>query len=132
MTLQYLLDSQRTFQTRMGTDFTTMHETERSAFIKEHGYFLMEEVMEMFREMPFHKSWKDYSDWGQVAHLLAKQKMKEEAIDALHFMMNIFLALGMDEKEILSMYNEKNKLNYERQENAELGYVQSTMKSEEL
>ena len=123
MTIQFLLDSQLQFQTRMGHNFKEMNDQQRAAYIKEHGYFLMEEVMEMFREMPHHKSWKDYSNWDADQREIQLDLMKDEAIDALHFMTNIFLALGMTEKEIIERYKEKNQINYERQENSELGYV---------
>jgi dimeric dUTPase (all-alpha-NTP-PPase superfamily) len=108
----------------MGYDFNSMTPRERSAYLKEHGYFLMEEVMEMFREMPYHKSWKDYSGFSEEQFEEQEQLMREEAIDALHFMINIFLALDMNQAEIIGMYKEKNKLNYKRQEDSELGYVQ--------
>src|SRR5437764_14130166 len=114
--LQFLLDSQTKFQKRMGVDFDDMTIRERSVYLKEHGYFLMEEVMEMFREMPFHKSWKDYPNWDRYKQVLQTVKIKEDAVDALHFMINIFLALVMGEQEIIEMYKEKNKLNYARQE----------------
>lgn len=123
MSLQYLMDSQKKFQTRMGVNFESQTDKERAAYLKEHGYFLMEEVMEMFREMPYHKSWKDYTPWSLMKHLEQKRKMKEEAIDALHFMINILLALDMDETEVMKMYNEKNQLNYQRQDDSSLGYV---------
>ncbi|MEK5205184.1 dUTP diphosphatase [Bacillus sp. FSL R10-2789] len=123
MSLQFLLDSQKTFQERMGNNFEVMTLKERSDYMKEHGYFLMEEVMEMFREMPFHKSWKDYSGLTPKEVEEQDQLMREEAIDALHFMINIFLALDMNEAEIIGMYKEKNKLNYQRQEDSNLGYV---------
>lgn len=121
--LKFLMDSQMKFQKRMGNDFENMNEKERSSYLKEHGYFLMEEVMEMFREMPYHKSWKDYDSWSWEKFQEQKQLQKEEAIDALHFMINILLALGMDEDEVIKMYKEKNKLNYQRQEDSTLGYV---------
>jgi len=123
MSLQFLLDSQELFQNRMGTDFKKLSIKESSAYLKEHGYFLMEEVMEMFREMPYHKSWKDYSKWDDETHADQLELMKDEAIDALHFMINILLVLGMNESEVVARYKEKNKLNYLRQENPHLGYV---------
>lgn len=123
MSLQFLLDSQKKFQERMGNNFETMTLKERSAYIKEHGYFLTEEVVEMFREMPYHKSWKDYSGLTPEEIETQEQLMREEIIDALHFMINIFLALDMNEAEIIGMYKEKNKLNYQRQEDSTLGYV---------
>ena len=126
MALQFLLDSQKQFQERMGNDFKSMTLQERSSYIKEHGYFLIEEVVEMFREMPYHKSWKDYSHLTEEEVKHQEQLMKEEAIDALHFLINIFLSLGMDAEEIIHMYKEKNSINYQRQEDSNLGYVKQS------
>ncbi|MED4262028.1 hypothetical protein [Priestia aryabhattai] len=126
MSLQFFMDSQKKFQERMGNIFEEMSLKEQAAYLKEHGYFLMEEVMEMFREMPYHKSWKDYSGWDEVDLMQQHQLMKEEAIDAFHFMINIFLVLGMDEEEVMKMYKEKNNLNYKRQEDSNLGYITTT------
>jgi hypothetical protein len=126
MSLQFLLDSQRKFQELMGIDFSKMSLKERCAYLKEHGYFLMEETVEMLREMPYHKSWKDYSDLTPEEIEEQFQFMKSEAIDALHFMINVLLFLDMSEAEIIEMYKKKNKLNYQRQEDSSLGYVTST------
>lgn len=126
-TIQFLLDSQEKFQLRMGNNFKEMSQKEKSTYIKEHGYFLIEEVTEMLRELPYHKSWKDYSGLSGEEILAQEQLAKEEAIDALHFMINILLSLGMDEKEIIEMYKDKNKLNYERQVDADLGYIQEAL-----
>ena len=126
-TIQFLLDSQEKFQLRMGNNFKEMSQKEKSTYIKEHGYFLIEEVTEMIRELPYHKSWKDYSGLSGEEILAQEQLAKEEAIDALHFMINILLSLGMDEKEIIEMYKDKNKLNYERQVDADLGYIQEAL-----
>lgn len=121
--LQFMMDCQRVFQSRFGEDFNKMDDKERTAFIKNHGYFIIEELVEMFREMRYHKSWKDYSDWTDEKRVEQLQKAKEEYIDILHFVINVGLALGLDSDEIVEMYKEKNKLNIERQENPELGYV---------
>lgn len=123
MSIQFLLDSQQIFQGRMGIDFSKMTEEEQGKYLHEHSYFLIEETTEMLRELKFHKSWKNYDSWGPEEHKNAELKSKEEAIDMLHFMINIFLGLGMDEKEIITMYREKNKLNYDRQEKIEFGYI---------
>lgn len=122
MSLQFLIESQKKFQEKMNVNFSLMKEKDVSAYIKEHGYFLIEEVVELMRELPFHKSWKDYSSWNEEDFKEAKQYQKEEAIDALHFIINIFIALGMDEEEVIEMYKTKNQLNYRRQEDPSLGY----------
>lgn len=122
-TLKFLLDSQKDFQETMGYNFDKMTVKERSDYMKEHSYFIIEEVTEMLRELPYHKSWKDYSDLNSDDLIRSDQRAKEEAIDILHFMINIFLSLGMDEEEIINMYKEKNKINYDRQNDSDLGYI---------
>lgn len=121
--LQYMMDCQRTFQGRFGEDFTKMSNKERAAFIKNHGYFIIEELVEMFRETPFHKNWKDYSEWSEEKMLEQWVAAQEEYIDVIHFVINVGLALGLNSNDILRMYKEKNKLNIQRQEDPNLGYV---------
>lgn len=121
--LQYMMDCQRVFQGRFGEDFNNMTDDERAAFIKNHGYFVIEEMVELFRETKNHKSWKDYSDWTGEKMEVQMQKAKEEYIDVIHFVINIGLALGLDSDEIVRMYKEKNKVNIQRQEDPSLGYV---------
>lgn len=43
-------------------------------------------------------------------------EVKFELIDAFHFMMNKFIALGMDAEEIFKLYYLKNEENFNRQE----------------
>ena len=112
----------------MGYNFDKMTVKERSDYMKEHSYFIIEEVTEMLRELPYHKSWKDYSNLN-LDDLISK-RAKEEAIDILHFMINIFLSLDMDEEEIINMYKEKNEVNYDRQNDSDLGYIQEALSSD--
>lgn len=121
--LQYIMDCQRIFQGRFNQNFNEMNDEERTAFIKNHGYFIIEEMTELFREIPFHKSWKDYSNWSNEKTLEQWNKAKEEYIDVIHFVVNVGLALGLDSDTILEMYKDKNKVNIQRQEDPSLGYV---------
>lgn len=43
-------------------------------------------------------------------------EIKFEMIDILHFMLNMFMALGMDAEEIFKLYFLKNKENFDRQD----------------
>ncbi|GAH98577.1 unnamed protein product, partial [marine sediment metagenome] len=40
-----------------------------------------------------------------------------ELIDILHFLINLFIFTGMNEKEVFSIFKIKNKINKERQKN---------------
>jgi len=53
------------------------------------------------------KPWKRQKE----IHLPA---VKEEAIDNLHFLLQIFVLLGMDAQEVVELYVKKNRLNFER------------------
>lgn len=52
----------------------------------------------------------DMSDKDQL-------EIKFEMIDILHFVLNMFIALGLDAEEIFKLYYLKNKHNFERQNN---------------
>lgn len=129
-TLEMVLNKQAEFQKKFGyegkeTDLETV-----SSLIHTHSAFAIEEIYEMLRELPFHKPWKDYSDWTLEKHIEQNHKGKEEWIDVFIFMMNIGLFLGFDAKMIETMYLEKLGLNHARQEDPELGYVLTETKEE--
>jgi dimeric dUTPase (all-alpha-NTP-PPase superfamily) len=44
-------------------------------------------------------------------------KVKEEAIDVLHFLLSLFLKLGMDAEEVRKLYKQKWQINMNRQNN---------------
>lgn len=122
-TLQMVLDQQAVFQKKLGYDENGMDVKTTSDLVHSHSMFVMEEVIEMLREMPHHKPWKDYSDLSaeQIDEMF--NKAREEWIDIFIFVSNIALFLGMDEALIREMYLEKLNLNHKRQEDPELGYV---------
>lgn len=124
MSLQFILDSQKKFQERLGYDIDNMTLQERAKYIKENLLWATDELHEMLHEIPYSKDWSSKYDQMSDEELLNQiQLSKEEYIDFIHFAFNIALGLGMDEEEILKMYKEKNKLNYRRQEDPSLGYI---------
>lgn len=122
-TLQLVLDKQKEFQSRFGyngeeTDVETV-----SSLIHTHSAFAIEEIYEMLRELPYHKPWRDYSDWNNEKIVEQFEIAREEWIDVFIFVMNVGLFLGLDENLIREMYLEKLGINHKRQEDPELGYV---------
>lgn len=116
--LQEIISSQENFQSFMGYDFNKMSLKDTADYIKSNMLWTIDELSEMLHEVPYAKSWsKKYDQWSDEKIINQLRLTKEEYIDALHFMINIGLALNMDESEILKMYREKNKVNYDRQEN---------------
>lgn len=68
---------------------------------------LQHEVMEIEDEL----NWK----WWKQPKKVSTEKLKEEWIDAFHFMLSIALMLNMDEVEIKKRYFAKNAVNIKRQ-----------------
>lgn len=122
--LQFMLDKQLEFQKEsFGFDPSEADTKSVSELIHLHSQFAVEEVYEMLRELPFHKPWRDYSQMSATDIAEAFQKGKEEFMDVMIFLMNVGNLLGLTEEEIKTLYLEKRKINIERQENPELGYV---------
>lgn len=119
---EHMLQKQREFQERLGSDFDAMSAKERVAFIKEHSIHLNQEVNEMLYELPHFKPWKDYSALTEADEQKMLQKAKMELIDAWHFFMNMALGLGMSAEEFYAMYLAKNSENHRRQD---AGYTAS-------
>lgn len=128
--LQHIMNCQEKFQKDLGVwphelvhmgdtlnamDLETqeeLHERRTTTYIRNHGQYCVDELSEMYRELPFYKSWKDYEGFDREKHL---QLAREEWIDAFHFIINIGIALGMDEQMVLDMYNAKHNINEQRQ-----------------
>lgn len=125
-TLQMILDKQKEFQEKMGYDeFSSIEKI--AALIHTHGNFAIEEIIEMLREMPFHKPWKEYP-WGPEKMNEQFNKVEEEWMDAIIFLMNIAVFLGFNDEKINRLYLEKLGVNNARQEDPSLGYVTGGVK----
>ena len=108
--LQTILDIQRIFQERLGT------ELQGTQFITQHAQYANAELHEMFRELEGFKAWKTYN-WTDAEKVEHDAAAKEEFIDALHFIFNIALALGLTSADIFDIYVNKNITNHVRQDN---------------
>lgn len=77
-------------------------------YIKDMTLACEQELHEMLRETPW-KPWKKQQDW-QV------EKAQEELIDAMHFIINLSLALGMGPSKFHDKFMEKSKENRNRKQ----------------
>lgn len=121
--IQSLLDSQESFQNKLGIDFRTMDEKDIAEYIRDQVYWSTEELHEMCRELPYIKSWKDYSSLSPEEKFDMSNKAREEYIDVFHFVINIGVALGFTGDQLVDEYFKKHKINNERQENPKLNYI---------
>lgn len=67
---------------------------------------LMSELAEVLNETNF--------KWWKKQHALTDEKIKEEIVDLLHFVISISLKMGMDAEELYCLYLKKNKENWHR------------------
>lgn len=85
---------------------------ELTARIRKNIEAIHVELAELLMETPW-KDWKTYSDKFLDSDRIAA--IKEEAIDIYFFLNNIFIALGVDDREIQHLYSLKFKKNMARQ-----------------
>lgn len=114
--LKAIMDKQLELQIRLGTNFATMSDEDRAAFMRNHRGYLADEVAEALYEMPNYKLWKDYSDMSPEARNIAWQKVRMELVDSLHFFVNLLLCADFTAEELYEMYMAKNAENHRRQD----------------
>src|SRR5699024_4484678 len=108
--LNELLESQAALQLKMpdGRDPRDMDEAEQALFIKYMTLALTDELHELLAEV----GWKPCTSSRHVYD----DSARGELIDALHFFLNLALALDMDEFMLMEMYHAKHQKNQQRQE----------------
>lgn len=111
--LTSMLDMQRKSQEFRGFAFPMEGHT-AAEYIKTHTLHCIDELCEMLHEVKGYKEWKVYDFSNEADNEMKKLLAKEELVDAVHFLMNIMLALGMSAKELYAMYATKSAVNYAR------------------
>lgn len=112
-----MIKKQKELQFRLGMDLDNMDLKERAAFIKEFGYWTIDEISEMMHELPYAKGWSKKYDKPGYDVEKQYQTCKEEFVDVITFAMSVAAALGFTGEELERMYLEKNGINHTRQDN---------------
>lgn len=88
----------------------------REEWLQKETLAIMDELSELMNEVNY-KWWKNPKPLDEAA-------IKEELIDILHFWVSMCIKMGMDAKDVLEIYLEKNKENFDRQQgkSAKIGY----------
>lgn len=116
--LESMLDMQKESQEYRGFAFP-MEGITAAEYIKTQTLHCIDELCEMLHEVKGYKEWKVYDFNDTIDNYVKKTFAKGELIDAVHFLLNIALALGMTADELYASYTAKNKINYERLEDSE-------------
>lgn len=103
---QEIFDKQKSLQTLLTEK---EHPGEYPELLPGHITGLMSELGEILAE---HQGWKH---WKKNKKEVVWENVKEEVVDAFHYMINIALVLKMDADDLYDGFIKKNKENIERQ-----------------
>jgi len=118
--LKIIYDLQYKLQERLGEidRYKKADMREKCICAMEHIFHMNAEMVEFMERLPF-KRWKQYTP-EQLKDWISDEQRTEtvfEAIDFLHFALNIFIIFNITPEEIVNYYLQKNKENHNRQEN---------------
>ena len=106
--LEDIFKRQRELQTKsFGVDPSLMSDVERARYIIDMNLALQDELHEALAEV----GWKP---WAKSRHF-NRDAYVGELVDALHFLVNLFLVADCDANEVASKYQEKANRNARRQ-----------------
>lgn len=111
--LETIFAMQHALQVSKFKDPHTMTRAEAIEFIRWNVLALDDELHEALQEV----GWKP---WASTQHI-NRDEYVGELIDALHFLVNLFLVVGATPAEVLERYTHKNAKNHKRQENGYTG-----------
>jgi hypothetical protein len=112
--LRAILAAQSGLQTRLGRIFAAMTVEEKIECIRMDVLACEAELHEALDET----TWKP---WTHGEKTIDRDKFIGELVDAMHFLMNLFLTVEATSDEIYTRYMEKNMRNHARQDNAYTG-----------
>ncbi|MDA3872827.1 MAG: dUTPase [Kiritimatiellae bacterium] len=106
--LQDLFDKQMSLNQRIGVNPRDMTEDEQVKWILNYTRAASQEMAELIDSVPW-KWWAKYQEFDV-------QNAKVEVVDLFHFIISLAQVLGMDAQDVHNLYNQKNKLNFKRQD----------------
>lgn len=106
--LQDLFDKQMSLNRRIGVNPPEMTEEEQVQWVLNYTRAASQELAELIDSVPW-KWWAKYQTFD-------KQNARVEVVDLFHFLISLAQVLGMDAKDVHDLYNQKNKLNFKRQD----------------
>jgi dimeric dUTPase (all-alpha-NTP-PPase superfamily) len=106
--LQDLFDKQMSLNLRIGVNPPEMNEEEQIKWVLNYTRAASQEMAELIDSVPW-KWWAKYQTFDI-------QNAKVEVVDLFHFLISLAQVLGMDAQDVHDLYNQKNKLNFKRQD----------------
>jgi dimeric dUTPase (all-alpha-NTP-PPase superfamily) len=106
--LQDLFDKQMALNRRIGVNPPDMNDEEKVRWVLNYTRAASQELAELVDSVPW-KWWANYQEFDV-------QNAKVEVVDLFHFLISLAQVLGMDAGDVHDLYNQKNKLNFKRQD----------------
>ena len=106
--LQDLFDKQMSLNQRIGVNPPEMNDEEKIQWVLNYTRATSQELAELVDSVPW-KWWAKYQEFDV-------QNAKVEVVDLFHFLISLAQVLGMDARDVHDLYNQKNKLNFKRQD----------------
>jgi dimeric dUTPase (all-alpha-NTP-PPase superfamily) len=106
--LQDLFDKQMALNRRIGVNPPDMNDEEKVQWVLNYTRAASQELAELVDSVPW-KWWAKYQEFDV-------QNAKVEVVDLFHFLISLAQVLGMDAADVHDLYNQKNKLNFKRQD----------------
>ncbi len=99
----------------------TPHNNDALEWVKSLSYALATECHEVIDLV----GWKWWKKNGKVIDLEGfKKELADEIADMWHFLLSLTIQAGLEPADIMSAYEKKWKINFERQNDPKLGYVE--------
>jgi dimeric dUTPase (all-alpha-NTP-PPase superfamily) len=111
--LTAIFELQSKLQREKFRDPARMNRTEAIEFIRWNTLALTDELHEALQEV----GWKP---WASSTHI-NREEFVGELVDAMHFLVNLFLVVGATPEEVHDRYAKKNAKNHTRQETGYTG-----------
>ena len=108
-TLQSMFELQKKLNKRIGVDTDNLSEEEKIKWLLNYSRALQQELAELVDSVPW-KWWAKYQKFDQ-------QNAKIEIIDMFHFLISLAQVAGLSAQDVFDVYEQKNKVNHERQDN---------------
>jgi dimeric dUTPase (all-alpha-NTP-PPase superfamily) len=109
MTLHDVFDRQRRLQDEsFGIRITQLGDEERAEFVRSQALALIDEVSEALDEV----RWKP---WQFPRGQMDSDAFGRELVDALHFLVNLWLVAGWEADDVIAAYQAKAEVNANRQ-----------------
>ncbi len=107
--LREMFRMQNELNLRIGVDCGNLSEEEQQTWVLNYCRAMTQELAELTDSVPW-KWWAKYQQYD-------KQNARVEVVDLFHFLISLAEVLGMTADDVYDVYMQKNKVNFERQDN---------------